>query len=139
MSAFGGAGLKNKNETVVASHSCTTLILFSKMIDLITNNLEAIQEACKKHHVKELYVFGSAASGNFTDTSDIDFLYSINLENFPNWADGQYDYNDNIISLENYLKLLLKRDVDLIPADVPIMNKYMQMMIEKSKQKIYAA
>ena len=45
------------------------------MIPLIAQHSDELTELCRRHHVKRLEVFGSAAVGDFDpDTSDIDFL-----------------------------------------------------------------
>ena len=70
------------------------------MVALIQNNIDAIRDACKKHHVKSLYLFGSANSGQaFDQQSDIDFLYEIDIDDFKNWDTGNYDYIDNLDGL----------------------------------------
>jgi predicted nucleotidyltransferase len=107
------------------------------MHHIIENNKEKINEICKRHYVKNLYVFGSI-NENFTERSDIDFLYAIDLEKFKDWATGNYDYVENIISLEMELKKLFHRNIDLIP-DLEIRNKYLKQSIEETKQLIYAA
>lgn len=59
------------------------------MIDLIEQNIGAIHNLCKQHHVKELYVFGSAArEKDFTNKSDLDIL--VNFENLP------FDTNEQV-------------------------------------------
>jgi uncharacterized protein len=109
------------------------------MVDIVKNNLEGIAEACKKYKVKELYLFGSAAQEkDFGPESDIDFLYTIDLDNFSSWDSDTYDYIDNIIDLESTLTNLLKRKIDLVP-NVIISNKYLKRSIEASKQIVYAA
>ena len=108
------------------------------MQPIIQNNKEKIALLCQKHHVKILYVFGSVVTSNFSENSDIDFLYKIDIDNFPGWDSGDYDYTDNLLSLEKELTNLLGRKIDLVP-DIHIPNKYFRMSIDKSKQMIYAA
>ena len=108
------------------------------MQPIIQNNKEKIIELCKKHFVKTFYVFGSAATGNFSEHSNIDFLYKIDIDNFLGWDTGAYDYTDNLLSLEKELTQLFNRKIDLVP-DIIIPNKYFRMSINKSKQMIYAA
>ena len=109
------------------------------MIDIVKNNLEGIAEACKKYKVKELYLFGSATQEkDFNIHNDIDFLYTIDIDNFTGWDSDKYDYIDNIIDLEKALTNLLNRKIDLVP-DMIILNKYFKKSIEASKQMIYAA
>ena len=72
------------------------------MVTLVKNNLQAIQMLCKKHHVRALYLFGSAVNeAIFKHQSDVDFLYEIDVDNFTNWDTGEYDYIDNLNDLEN--------------------------------------
>ena len=48
------------------------------MIPLITNHPDQLAEICRRHHVKRLEVFGSAAVGDFNpEKSDIDFLVDL--------------------------------------------------------------
>lgn len=109
------------------------------MIDIVKNNLQRIQEVCKKHHVQSLYLFGSAVNATlYKPTSDIDFLYKIDIENFNGWIDGEYDYTDNLMSLEKALTNLLNSKIDLVP-DITIQNKYFKKSVETTKQVIYEA
>jgi predicted nucleotidyltransferase len=109
------------------------------MQTLIEKNKDKIIDLCKKHYVKELFVFGSVVTEKFNNESDVDFLYLIDTEKFKDWATGNYDYTDNLLSLENQLRLLLQRNVDLVPKDILMHNKYMKKSIEQTKSLIYAA
>ena len=45
------------------------------MIDLIERHRDELADLCRRHHVRTLEVFGSAADGTFNPaTSDLDFL-----------------------------------------------------------------
>jgi len=46
------------------------------MQEIIKHNIDKINELCRRHQVKEMFVFGSASRGEFTSTSDIDLLVS---------------------------------------------------------------
>ncbi|MEZ5053839.1 MAG: nucleotidyltransferase domain-containing protein [Chitinophagales bacterium] len=67
---------------------------------IISENINAIAEICKKHHVKEMAVFGSVTKDYFSENSDIDVLIDfqedIKLE----------DYSTNYFSFEESLKAL---------------------------------
>ena len=79
------------------------------MAPLIEKNIDKIIEACGKHKVKYLYVFGSAARGeDFNIESDVDFLYAFDKEHieFENYADNYFDFRFG-------LEELLKRKIDL--------------------------
>lgn len=41
------------------------------MINIVKDNIVEITDACKRHHIKSLYLFGSAAiENNFGNESD---------------------------------------------------------------------
>lgn len=108
------------------------------MHKLIEEKRNSLSDVCRRHYVKKLSVFGSITRNDFQETSDIDFLYEIDTDRFQDWATGDYDYTDNIISLEKELKSLFNRPIDMIP-DIYIQNKYLKKSIEQSKQIVYAA
>lgn len=83
------------------------------MAPLITDNIEQIISACKRHKLKHLYLFGSAARGNdINEKSDVDFLYNFKKEEieFPNYADNFFDL---LFTLED----MLHRKIDLVPEE----------------------
>lgn len=106
---------------------------------LIENNKQKIIDLCKQHHVKELYVFGSAARDDFNEKSDVDFLYEFDTSgiDFDNLKDASYDYVDNFFSLLERLEKTLKRKVDLLPLN-EIRNKYLKKSIDEDKILIYS-
>ena len=78
------------------------------MIPLITNHTDELAEICRRHHVKRLEVFGSAAVGDFDpQTSDIDFL--VDFGDAP--LKPRYG---NHIDLKEDLENLFNRTVDVI-------------------------
>ncbi len=102
------------------------------MAPLITENINRIVAACKKHHVKYLYVFGSAARGNdFNEESDVDFLYAFDKEKivFDDYADNYFDFRFGLEDLFN-------RNIDLLPEEL-ITNPYLLKSINKDKIKLY--
>jgi predicted nucleotidyltransferase len=106
------------------------------MIDIIKNNIAEIKDVCNKHHVKELFVFGSAARDNdFTIESDIDVL--VNFEALPLETNEQVFYVvENRDKLQEQLKKIFKREVDLI-EEKNISNKYLRYFINKEKKLLY--
>lgn len=108
------------------------------MNPIINLNRDKIAQICQKHYIKKLYVFGSAATKDFTENSDVDFLYEIDIENFKDWDKGEYDYTTNLLSFEASLEDLLKRKIDLVPG-IAIQNKYFKASVDASKELIYAA
>lgn len=106
------------------------------MIDVLKNNIDAIADACKKHHVKELFVFGSASrKEDFTEESDIDIL--VNFKALPLDTNEQVFYVvENRDKLREQLKTIFKREVDLV-EEKNISNKYLRYFINKDKKLIY--
>lgn len=102
------------------------------MAPLIEENKEKIISTCDRHKLKYLYVFGSAARAtDFTEKSDIDFLYAFDKEKieFDKYADNYFEFR---FSLED----LLKRNIDLVPEE-KLTNPYLIKSIERDKIKIY--
>ena len=102
------------------------------MVALVQDNIQPIRDLCKKHHVRTLYLVGSAVKENhFTDKSDVDFLYKFRKEDI-----GEMDYADNYFDLLFSLQYMLNRKVDLV-AEEKMKNPYFIESINKSKQIIY--
>jgi predicted nucleotidyltransferase len=87
---------------------------------------------CKKYRVTELYLFGSAVEGDFTEESDIDFLVSFAVH-LP-----LLDYADNYFDLIDELKELFGREIDLLTVP-SLKNPYLSSSINENKQLLYAA
>ena len=101
------------------------------MVDLIDKNKARMQELCKKYNVKNMYVFGSATSDEFNDSSDIDIL--ISFQQIP------YDkYTDNYFELHEELEKLFNRKVDLV-TERSLSNPFFKESVEVYKQLLYAA
>lgn len=98
---------------------------------IIENNKLTITALCKKHNVKELYVFGSAVRSDFNFESDIDFALEYDYSSCIN------DPLGNMLSLKSQLESLLKREVDLVEYS-QITNKYLKHFIDKEKIILYA-
>jgi len=47
-------------------------------------DMQKIRAICESHSVTKLSLFGSAVSGDFTESSDIDVLVSFEREKIPN-------------------------------------------------------
>lgn len=89
-------------------------------------------ELCRRHHVKTLELFGSAASGQFdADLSDLDFL--VEFQPMPPAAHSR-DYFGLWFALED----LFGRKVDLIETPA-VTNPYFLQEIRSSRRVLYAA
>lgn len=92
-------------------------------------HLDGIISTCKRHRVKSAWAFGSVTSDDFNDESDVDLL--IAFDEIP--FDG---YADNFFELEEELKDLLQREVDLVPLHT-LSNPYFIESVNRSKVLLY--
>ncbi|MBA2470657.1 MAG: nucleotidyltransferase domain-containing protein [Chloroflexia bacterium] len=99
------------------------------MIALIAERKDEIVALCRKHNVRQLDVFGSAATGAFDpETSDLDFVVDL----------GEYDnavhrrYLDLIADLED----LLGYSVHMTTSP-SIRNPYFRQSVEEQRELIY--
>ena len=88
-----------------------------------------ITTLCRKHGVKNLYVFGSVLTTSFSDKSDVDFLVEFDTDKIP-------DYFTNFFDLKYALEDTMGRDVDLV-EEKAIRNPIFKRNIEWTKMKIY--
>jgi predicted nucleotidyltransferase len=86
---------------------------------------------CRKNKVKNLYVFGSVLTDNFTDKSDIDLIVDID-------SNDPLEYADKYFDLKFALQKLLNRQIDLL-EDRAIKNPYLRENIDNSKTLLYAS
>ena len=102
------------------------------MHQLIKSRLPELEKICHAHHVKTLYLFGSAAKHTFNSESDLDFMgqFSAALE--------LLNYADNFFSLIEALEALFQRRVDLLSVS-SIRNPILKEEIDKTKVMLYAA
>jgi uncharacterized protein len=100
--------------------------------DAITNRLAALEQLCRRFHVRRLHVFGSLAAGrDRPGESDIDFLVE-----FEPLTPGTVA--DTYFGLLDALQELFGRPVDLVDATT-IKNPYFRESVDESKQLVYAA
>lgn len=102
------------------------------MISLVEKHIGELRNVCRKHQVSQMYLFGSAAKGNFTKDSDLDFLVQFSDKV------GVLDYADNFFSLVEALEALFERRVDLLTIS-SLKNPILKEEIEKTKVMLYAA
>jgi len=80
----------------------------------------------RSHGVIRAYLFGSAAAGNMSDDSDVDFMVSFD-------SDLNYtEYGNNYFQLIYALQHLLQKDVDIV-AEETITNPYLLQSINSQK------
>lgn len=93
--------------------------------------MNELKKLCETYDVRTLYLFGSASSDKFNNSSDIDILVSfkdISIEK----------YTDNYFELHYKLEELFERKIDLITEN-SLSNPYFIESIEETKQLLYAA
>lgn len=102
------------------------------MAPLISQNIDRIISACKKHKLKHLYLFGSAARGDdFNDKSDVDFMYAFDKDQIEldDYADNYFDF---LFGLED----MLDRKIDLVPEE-KVKNPFFLKRVKTEKIKLY--
>ena len=95
-----------------------------------TSHSDQLAEICRRHHVKRLEVFGSAAVGDFNaETGDIDFLVEIQLLPPGKHADAYF-------GLLNDLQSIFSRSIDLV-EEKAIENPYFRASVDETRQPAY--
>jgi len=89
-----------------------------------------IRKLCEQYRVGRLYAFGSALTEQFTDESDVDFLYTFK-DDIPLLEVVDYYFN-----FQNDLEKMLHRSVDLT-SEKDLKNPYFIKEVEATKQLIY--
>jgi len=102
------------------------------VVGLLQNKREAIVDACARHGVARLEVFGSALRDDFkSDESDLDLLVAFQPME-------PYARVEAYFGLLDELRHLLNREIDLVMAGA-VKNPYIARDIEHTKQVFYAA
>jgi predicted nucleotidyltransferase len=120
------------NQHALVPFITTLKVRWFTMHPLIERSRSDISRICRKHHVRRLEVFGSAARGSDFDpqASDADFL----VEFVPGTERGL----DNYFGLKSALEALLQRGVDLVEPGA-VRNPYLLAGINASRELVYAA
>ena len=101
------------------------------MIELIRNHHKQIAEICRKHHIRRLEVFGSAATGDFDPVcSDIDFIAEFAE------TDAKPGLLSRYLSLAEQLEATLGRKVDLLTPPC-IRNIHFRKTVDASRELVY--
>lgn len=102
------------------------------MIREIVERREELGALCRRHQVRRLEVFGSAASGEFRrHSSDLDFLVEFESATHEGYADRYF-------GLLESLEELFGRPVDLVVASA-IDNPYFRESVDRTRALLYAA
>ncbi len=94
--------------------------------------MAALEELCRRHGVRRLELFGSAADGRFDPArSDVDFIVEF-ADDPPGGGFRAY------FDLKEALEVLFGRGVDLMSAG-PIRNPYLRAEVNRQRRPIFAA
>jgi uncharacterized protein len=103
----------------------------TSMIAQIAALSEEIAALCQRFGVRKLKVFGSAATGDFDETSsDIDLI--------ADFADRSPGYARRYLAFAEALEALFGRPVDLL-TNQPIENPYFRDSVDRTRITIYAS
>jgi predicted nucleotidyltransferase len=102
------------------------------MIPELVHHQAELEQLCRRFHVQQLDLFGSAAIGTFrSGESDLDFL--VEFQSLPGGA-----YADTYFGLLEALEQLFGCPVDLVVASA-IRNPYFRQSVEQTRALLYAA
>jgi len=100
------------------------------MIREVEQKHTTLAELCQRYRVRELQLFGSAATGAFLPaTSDLDFVAEFADTQDTDYADRYYDFAES-------LERLFNRPVDLV-TERAIRNPYFRAEVERTAQVLY--
>lgn len=98
---------------------------------VVAERAEEIRQICRRHGVKRLDLFGSAARDDFEPASDVDFL--VDFHSGPGYP-GAPPYFELLQALEQ----LFDQDVDLV-METAISNPYFRRSVEEDRTPLYEA
>lgn len=98
-------------------------------MELVERNTDRLVELCASHKVGQLFLFGSALTNSFKESSDLDFLVNFNQVDL-------LEYFDNYMDFKEQLEILFGRPVDLV-EDHAIRNPVFRKVVDREKKLIY--
>ena len=102
------------------------------MNSLVAERREELEALCRQYDVKQLELFGSAATDNdLQPESDLDFLVEFRPALRGLYADAYF-------GLLESLQALYKRPVDLVVASA-VQNPYFLQSVQQTRTLLYAA
>jgi len=96
-------------------------------------NTQSISDICLRYRIKELSLFGSAATGEMRPDSDVDIL----VEFLPGAKISLFD----MVNLREELKTVFEREVDLVSKNAVLRhhNELRRKSILENTKSLYAA
>lgn len=100
------------------------------MLDQVLAKRDEIEKLGRAHHARTLWLFGSAACGDFDPaTSDLDFLVVFE----PNQMQSAWD---DYFGLKEGLEAMFERKVDLVDREA-MKNRYVIQSVDETRKLIY--
>lgn len=99
-------------------------------MNLIFQNIEAINRICQEHLVEQLFIFGSINTDKFSEKSDIDFLLQ-----FSHLIDPGA-YFDNYMDFKEKMESVLNREVDIVENQA-VRNPIFRKILDRDKILVY--
>jgi predicted nucleotidyltransferase len=120
----GKAQISPGPELLAITLSCMNRLVADKRADL--------ESICRRHQVRRIDLFGSAAGDEFDPaSSDLDFLVAFEELQPDRYADAYFGLLEDLQSL-------FQRPVDLV-VDSAIKNPYFRQSVDKTRTVLYAA
>lgn len=104
----------------------------SGLPEILKDRLGELSGLCRKYNVRDLAVFGSAVTGRFTESSDLDFLVTFDQGLSAAAMAASY------FGLKEELEALFSRPVDLV-STASLTNPYFRDSVMEERQPLYAA
>lgn len=104
----------------------------SELPVVLTERTGEVEHLCRKYNVSALFVFGSAVTGRFSESSDLDFLVTFNPEL------SAITLAESYFGLKEALEALFCRPVELV-STATLTNPYFRDAVMEERQPLYAA
>ncbi len=101
-------------------------------LEMLKGKQDEIRLLCKKHRVMSFGVFGSAATGHFNETSDLDFLVDFDPALTATQKAAAF------FGLKEELESMFSRPVDLVTMS-SLTNPYFRDSVLEERHSLYAA
>ena len=101
-------------------------------LEMLKGKQDEIRLLCKKHRVMSFGVFGSAATGHFNETSDLDFIVDFDPALTATQKAAAF------FGLKEELESMFSRPVDLVTVS-SLTNPYFRDSVLEERHSLYAA
>lgn len=130
MECWGEATANAESDREKRNSSGATVWYSRDVIKLVEQRRKSIAELCRRHDVRRLELFGSAARGDFQpDKSDLDFVVQFARTGYAGYADAFLDFAEA-------LEKLFGRNVDLLTERM-IRSPHFRAAVDATRQVVY--